>query len=595
MFTLTPLTGYSIITEFQLTNLGSISSDFLVDWGDGFVESFNTSSEHIYAKKGIYDVIISDCETLSSFTLSAFNYFIEDAINVTFDSFSAYTGCQIPCTINISSCQPIVNINLYSRNSSSNPSQINDTFWNHLSPEWAFLNSDGESVSSIDIHCDPVIIDNITIGYTASDQIFYLDDMPGTPDLLFTITQFDQDTKINSNVYASISLPISATIPSKLSITTDGLVPFANFFWSDNDVPVVITVSNDIGCSNIMHYASGYLTEVNLVDGCYGIPASSYNNPLYTEGFDIPCINSDHFVTQVLNIPSSAIPSDIYSDLNIECGVNPDEVVRERRRRSPLQMVLTATGIFNVDGILYTLSGQSDPFDVYKFEEFHQFRRFGEEENIYNLLEKFSHFNLDELPQFKKYLQSIAGDGDTLGKMYDKIVNFSSDHSDIDLCQITSIYDIASKLDADIIDFGAVFPEDIKRFLHLSSIPLQKLVGIRYMSGKLGALLYPQDSIEMGEIVAYREVGGEFVDYFESPSNTTLQNLTSFPYYENLNNYCFYRWEDSQISVVDSVINYNDEKTLINRSVIDFDTWYKDKGIVDETFDYLLTKNLLNK
>jgi hypothetical protein len=596
MITINPLTGYIQNTTFTISSDESLIPYGIIDWGDSSLSSITASNTtHIYSEKGIYDVTVSNCDVLSSFSVSAFSPFYEDTIVVNVNSASVLTNCPATFYINVSSIHPNIDVNLYSRNSNSQPPIDNSSFWDHLNPRWTFFTENEDQISTITISGTPIYDNDNLLGYTGSSMVFYKDALPGTPDILFTIPQEDRLTKINSNVYASIPLTILPTIPTHLNITTDGLIPFSGFYWSDNNIPIVITVSDNT-CSSIIHYASGYLVDINLVQGCNNLLDSSYNVPLLVENFDIPCIKNDHFRTSLLNIPSSAINSDLIQSTDIKCGVNPDEIKTERKRRNPTNIILTATGIFNVDGEIYTLSGQSTPFDVQKFEEFYKFFRKGEEQNIYNLLEQYNHFDLNELPQMQKYLQSIAGEGDTLGKMYDKIVNFDTDHADLDLCRIATIYDIAQKLDIDdVSDFNIDFPQDIERFLHLSSIPLNKLVGVRNTnSGKLGELLKSQDNLDIGEIVAYRKIGNDEIDLFESPQRSNISNLSSFPDYNNINDYCFYRWIPDEDVISDSIINYNDERNKLNSSLVTFQDWFSDYGIIDETFHYLLTKNLIN-
>ncbi len=595
MFTITPLTGNIFDTVFTVSSFG-YSGEYLIDWGDDSIDNISSSfGQHIYTKKGSYDIDISNCQTISSFSVSAFSTFFEDTISVTTSSLSAYTGCLNQLNINLSATDVITTINLYARNSQSKPAIVNTSFWNHLSPEWAFYDVDNSHISSIDIQGVPVYSGTNILGYTATSAVFFKDDMPGLVDLLFTVQQNECNASINSRAIASLSYKSVSAIPTKLNITTDGLRPFSSFQWSDVDIPYVVTVGYDQECSTILHYASGYLTDIKLVNGCYGLSPTAYQQPIISDGFIIPCLSSNHFVTKTLFIPSSAISDDVYSYSTIECGENPDEQSREILRRSPLQMVLTATGIFNVNGINYTLTGQSSPFDVYRFENFYEFYRKGEDTNIYDLIKQYNHFDFDELPMFDSYMKSIAGPGDTLGKMYDKIVNFHSDHADLDLCTIDSLYDAALKLDTDVIDFGLEFPEELKRFMNLSTIPLQKLVGIRgKLDGKVGEIINNSDTVISGEVIAYKEVGGEFFDFYESPNTSTLLNLTAFPYYDNRDAYCFYRWNLNTDSVVDSIINYNDPRNKLNRSLINSDDWYDDEGVLDETINYILTKNLLN-
>lgn len=585
MFTLLPISGNIFDTIFTISS--NSLSDYHIDWGDGIVTPI--ADTHFYTQKGIYNVRVIDCDTLSSFSLTAFSPFFEDVISVTYDSASAFTGCLTPFTINLSADSQNTTVNLYASGSRSNPSQSDTTFWQHLTPEWAFYDSDFAKITSLNIEGVPVYSGTMVVGFTAMSSVYFKDDMPNQVDLFFTIPQNNVTTPINSRTYAAFPFSIEPSIPTRLNITLDGLDDFGTFQWSDVEIPVVITATNDLSCSSIMHYASGHLINIQADSSCYGISTDSID---FLDGFSIPCLTSSSAIIKSTIVSSSAfLPDQIQSSI-VRCGENPEEQYQTTLRRSPRNMTLTATAIFDVNGTTYTLTGQSNPFNVYKFENYHEFYRKGEETSLYDLIKRFSHFDLDQLPMLNSYLSAIAGPGDTFGKVYDKVVNFGPDHSDIDLCQIDSIYDIASKIDETVLDFGLEFPEELKRFLNISSISLNKLTGIRpYRDGKVSELLSDNSLIMQGEIIAYKNNSDEYYNFYESPITTRLNNLSSLP----IGDFCFYRWEsDSRITIVDSVINYDDPRNKLDVSLIDSESWYGDEGILEETLNYILTKNLLN-
>lgn len=589
MFILSPTSGNIFDTVF------SVSSDSLLDysinWGDGIISSIDDS--HVYTEKGIYSVQVSDCEVLSAFSLTAFSPFLDDTINVTFDTSSAFAGCLTLFTINLSADSNVTTVNLYASGNDSNPSQSDTSFWQHLTPEWAFYDVDLNKITSIDITGTPVYSGTMVIGYTALSSVYFKDDMPNDIDLFFTIPQKNVSTPINSRAYAAFPFSIEPSIPTRLSITLDGLDDFGTFQWSDMMIPIVITATDDLSCSSIMHYASGYLVDAQIENGCYGI---STDASYFLEGLSVPCLTSSSVLLRSTIIASSGFLPDTITSSTVGCGENPAEQFITSVRRSPQNITLTATAVFNVDGVIYTLTGQSEPFDVYKFENYHEFHRKGEDTNLYDLIKRYNHFDLDQLPLMNSYLSAIAGPGDTFGKIYDKVVNFSSDHSNIDLCRIESIYDIAQKLDETVFDFGLEFPEELKRFLDITSVPLHKLTGVRpRRNGEITELITDESIIVSGEVIAYKDKGSDYYNFYEAPITSRFDGLTACPHYDSRNDFCYYRWTfDDKVEIVDSIINYNDPRNKLDVLAVDSESWYGDEGILEETINYILTKNLLN-
>jgi hypothetical protein len=598
MISVSPVTGNIYDTVFTLTTSG-LSGEYVVNWGDGIIEDVSSTVSHIYSSANIYDVIITDCLSSNTFSLSAFRgLFFEDGLVITYDSLSAFAGCKNTLTLNLSSQTPYTTINLYNSGSSAQPAYTNDSFWSHLNPEWGFYDTEGDNITTIDMTGTPVYSGTNIIGYTAFSDVDFKDDIYGERVLFFTVDKKEKNTKINSRVYAAVPYSVSAIAPTNLLITSDGLIPINTIQWSDHDIPFVTSVVNsDLSCSTITHYACGYLTDVKFVDGCYGLATESYTISTSSINlFDENCFYTGGYLQQVLNIPLSAIEENEIIFETVECGVNPAEASKNTIRRSPYQMTLTASGVFNVAGTVYTLTGQSNPFNVYRFENFHDFYRYGEETNVYDLIKRYNHFDFNELPKFDQYMESIFGPGDTLGKVYDKIQNLNKDHQDLDICNIDSIYDIADKLDADVFNFGLLFPEELKRIMDFTSVPLQKLIGSRvYADGKITELIESNDTISESEVIAYKESGMDTFGYYEVPQTMVLSELSSVSLFSDISQFCFYRWQDSSKKiVVDSLINYDDSRNMLDPSLTNSSDWYNDNGVLDEMYSYILTKNLLN-
>jgi hypothetical protein len=285
---------------------------------------------------------------------------------------------------------------------------------------------------------------------------------------------------------------------------------------------------------------------------------------------------------------------------------------------------LSAFGTFYYNNVKYSLSGKSDSFDVCAFENRHQFYRKGEDYNVYNILQQALPFEMDQYPNFDSYLSAVMGEGDSLGKVYDKISNFDKDHSDVDLCTPSALIDKYNKFDDDFDDFGLELPEELKRIFHFSSIPLQKLIGTRCVCNtnfvnchgcqatnicnickfdkrsNLGEKILLKENVSAGETILYKENNSDIFNFLVIEA----QDSTVYPLYsisahniisKGIDNFCFYRWDKTpQNNPIQSVVNYKDDRNMLNPSLSTNEDWFKNNGIVEEMFNYILTKNLIS-
>jgi len=616
VLTVSPLSGRVLETPFTLSFSG-LSGNYTINWGDGTITNQDTAT-HYYTAANVYNIFFTDCETSSSLAVSAYpGVFFQDSIVVNYDTDNNYTGCLQTFNLAISSRKPTANIVLYASGSNAHPATDDQTFWKHLTPEWCYYDINGDKISELNVSCSPVYSGDILLGYSALSSVYYKDDMPGTPNLFFTIKQAEESVLINTRAYAAFPFTVSAIIPNKIKISRDGIDVLDKLQWADQLVPYVTTVINDtISCSNMIHYVSGYLSEVKYVTECYGVDNAYYQSFLSE-------INP--YAIQNFLLPTSALPADtlIYSD--IPCGQNPHTGAVQRIRNVPVNVAISATGLFNVEGVIYALTGISDTFNIYPFENFHKFYRKGEDKTVYDLINKYSHINNEQSPTFNNYLSAIAGEGDSLGRVYDKIQNFTLDHFDIDTCNIESIHNIANKLGTDIDDFGLQFPEELKRMMHFFSIPFQKLVGSRCKCNtffsecqnvcgvntctlcgydkrtNLGRKLTSQDNLSAGTTILYREHGSDVYNFLPvKPQIDTiypLHTLTAQPILnKGLNSFCFFEWDQTpQNFPVEGIINYKDTRNNLSPFLSSYSDWYDDGGIVEETLNYILTKNLFSE
>lgn len=623
MIQVSPLSGIRNVTTFTF-EISPSASNPVIDWGDNTFSYTNTAT-HIYSSIGLYNVIGGGCSATSAFQLSVYGgEFFTNKLLVTSIATSSVVSNIHSFTLNLSSRNEVSTVVLYSSGSDSIPYTDQRDFWTHLQPEWYFQ-KDGEYVSEISLTGSPVYSGTHLLGYSSISSVDYIDDMPGHRVLWFTVKQTDRTVPINSRVYSTVYHDICASIPDKLFITADGIKDINRIQWSDMDIPYIISVGSSTNtATNILHYVSGNITDIKFISNCFGLDSSEFLSPISSINLTDDCLKTGGYLLTNFQLPTSALPDKFIEDNSNVCNTTYDRTEYKQTRKTPKNIVLSATGIFNYNGINYTLSGVSEPFDVYAFENRHEFYRKGEDNNIYKILKESLPFDIEQYNNLNTYLSAIAGEGDSLGKIYDSIYNFSDNHADIDTCSLGVLHDKSIMLDDPLDDFGLEFPEELKRLFNFSTIPLQKLIGSRCVCNtnfetcngcknsnictickfdkrsNLGNKLSNSDYISAGTTIVYKENGGTLFNFHTVTEQSTnvfrLQTLSAEPFYSRgVDNYCFYEWNKSpQNNPINSVVNYRDERNALNPVLSSNTDWYGNNGVIEEMFNFILTKNLVN-
>lgn len=621
MITVSPLSGFKFITPFTVS-VSPTAEDIVINWGD--LSFSNTSvASHVYSAEGVYNINAGTCSSTSAFTLSVFRGgFFENKIQVSYTNLSAFAACSNTFSIYLSSQTPSATIYLYSSGSNSYPAN-DENFWSHLNPQWRFLDVDGNPINELTVKGTPVYDNNLNVlGYSALSSVTYVDDMPGSPVLFFTMIVKECDTPINSRIYSGLSYTVVPDVPQRLLITSDGVNPINGIQWAGKSIPYVISVQGSQGCNTIMHYASGNITGVQGNQLCNGVNKTQYDFPLTSiQLFDNDCFSIGGYLRTSFTLPASALPENVYTNDQDEfnCVTKaPDEIEYTLVRYAPYT-TLSATAVIRVNGVNYSLSGVSDPFYIYRFENFHSFLRKGENVTVYDVLNKYSHFDLTTLPLFNSYLNAVAGSGDSLGKTYDKIVNIAKDTADLDICNIDFLYDIASKMDVDLDDYGLEYPEELKRLMNFFSIPLQKLIGTRCVcntqfncqaccgknicsicgfdkKSNLGDQLTMTSYVTAGQTVLIKEAGSDIYEFLPITRTSQVRHITASPVFQNgVQNYCYFKWNNfHQNNPVEGVVDYLNPNTTLSKELSSSTDWYKDNGVIEEMINFTLTKNILN-
>jgi hypothetical protein len=625
MISVSPLSGIKNVTSFTF-QISPSSANPIINWGDDSFSYSNTAT-HIYSGIGVYDIYGGTCSATSAFQLSVYSgNFFTDKILVTSIATSSIVSNIHTFTINLSSRNETNTVVLYSSGSDSIPYSDTRSFWTHLQPEWSFTYND-KNISELSMTGSPVYSGTHILGYSATSSVNYSDDMPGHRNLWFTVKQTEKNVPINSRVYSTVQHSICASIPDKLFITADGINDINRIQWAEMDNPYIISVGSSVNsATNILHYVSGNLIDIKFISDCFGVDTTSFISPLCAISLmnDINCEKTGGYILTDFNLPLSALPPVTISNNIDSCNPEYEKLEYSRSRNAPRNITLSAVGIFEYQGITYTLSGISEPFDIMALENRHEFFRKGEDINVYDILQQSLPFDITQHSNFNIYLNAVAGSGDSLGKIYDKIHNFSDDHSDIDICTIDTLMDKSIMLDDPLDDFGLELPEELKRLFNFSTLPLQKLIGSRCVCNtnfvgcggcantnictickfdkrdNLGDRLTTGDYITAGTTILYKENGGTIFNFLTvSPQDTDifkLQTLSAEPFStRGISNYCFYKWDKTpQNNPVESVINYKDPRNNLCTSLSSNDDWYADNGIIEEMFNYILTKNLID-
>lgn len=623
MIQISPLFGYKNITVFTFEDSANLPSSF-VSWGDSSF-AHKSSATHVFLEEGVYSSFGGNALETSAFNLSVFSGpYLEDRIVVERGALSSLVTLPYTFSILLSSKEQFNSVSLYASGSKSSPYIFERNFWTHLTPEWEFLYND-LPVFSVPVSGEPIFSDSVVIGYSGKTVVKFKDDLPGNPTLFFTLEKYEKDIPLNSRVYAAITHSICAVDPDILYITSDGINPLKTIQWADKEIPIVISVgSSRLSSSNILHYVSGEMTSAKLYSDCYqeNLNALSFNFSNINL-FDENCFSTGGYILSTFSYPSSALKDlEITNDLDF-CKQNYSSLEFYKTRKTPENIILSAFGVFNYDNKTFTLSGISNSFNILAFENRHEFFRKGEDYNVYEILKESLPLDFSEVPNFDLYLSSVAGSGDSLGKVYDKISNFDKDHSDIDICTPENIIDKYYQLDEEIEDFNLEMPEELKRLFHFSSIPLQKLIGTRCSCNtnfvncancqnsnickickfdkrsNLGSQIKLDEIVSKGETILYKENNSENFNFLNIESQETdsysLRELSATYIRKiGIENFCFYRWNKTpQNNPIQSVVNFKDSRNLLNPELSSNNDWYKDEGILEEIFNYVLTKNLI--
>ena len=278
------------------------------------------------------------------------------------------------------------------------------------------------------------------------------------------------------------------------------------------------------------------------------------------------------------------------------------------------------------------ISGQSSYFDILNLNPV--VAKYGEE---FDYLTQIKSYILQESLFDKKillddFIGQILGKNENveeIGKViYEKISNFVSNNSDIDVCNIQQLLSMAEETGTDLNQYLYSYPPSIRRALDILSITQKRLFGSQNAYNRsfgLSAYKFFENN-NLGEEIDIKTgtfVAGEYVVTFELFSekyklitNTIIPNhkygdiipLSSVNYnwgwelvtatreqsgLDLKNYYKFYRYvPNKKPKNYDGLINFDTNFTTITLEQSSFDDWSRFGGTMDKVLSYGFYKGL---
>ena len=212
---------------------------------------------------------------------------------------------------------------------------------------------------------------------------------------------------------------------------------------------------------------------------------------------------------------------------------------------------------------------------------------------------------------FDEFLKASAGDdvlyNESPGRVsYERIANFLQNHADIETAEIDQLDSQAKQLSVQTKTFGEGFPAAVNRLLNLFSVPKQRLRGtIQYsedFEDNIKELLEDTSVVNANEVlVAKDRQYGTYQFVIVAPIAAGALTIHSYPLSQMevaqmrdplLDNYYFFRYQESAIGHTGNIIDWDSKYTTISYSLSTAEQWYGDEGLVDIMFNKLLTKQL---
>ena len=208
---------------------------------------------------------------------------------------------------------------------------------------------------------------------------------------------------------------------------------------------------------------------------------------------------------------------------------------------------------------------------------------------------------------------AAVGDGsntptEDLGRItYERTANFGMHHEDVDTMGINQLQSTAGAVCLTAMKVDIDLPKDIQYTLDTASVPHHKLWGYKRdivnVQGSAGPELAVNTTLSAGMKIITKSKFVLAADWqlIELPiiNNELTYPLSglSIPGYINplLANYFVFSYVPMISSVIDdNIIDWSSPYTTLNRSLSTTADWYGDGGILETSFNYMLTQGIFS-
>jgi hypothetical protein len=616
-FSITPNIGNVLSTKFTVTNLtsGAVIDKYI--WNYGFENLIYEEKNPIFIFKvpGIFNVTLSAVDVegnIDTFTQTiTADLTLKDSlsfISIPPDYSEPNSKTTIPFKISVISSNPenSLNVDLFSSNSLSVPYQFVNNKWNFLTPTWKFTDLNSNFITTLSVEPTPIYNDNTIVGVSGIGEFYYIDAL-GNKNNPVTITATLQTSGFN-NYYDSfvyqypsysnnkivkknIDWYVKQKFPTTLKITGNYLDNINKLQWKGIKIPFLITCHDFLTGGIISSYPETNtlgksfpvnISLTNLIPGQYEVET----NPLYFQTTDERGFKTGGY---------------IFTSVTVLTSIEQTSIVAQTS-------ALSGTTVLS-------FSGESNNFSVMDFENKNQIKRLNES---FNNSKYFKDLALPENLNnntilFDQFFAAAVGTGylsanEDLGQtVYERIANFTSNHSDIDTCNIEQLISLAEQTNVAADNYGINFPSEIKRMLDIASTPKSKLWGIPdntpLFPQSIGTELNTRyDFLTAGTKIVLKNKFDGSIDLYMVPmqENSVVYPLSSFLGYGFLQpvliNYLFYNFDPVYSgNYIENVIDWDSESTTLSPNLSAAIDWYGDEGIIEQSFRYFLTKNIFLK
>ena len=303
--------------------------------------------------------------------------------------------------------------------------------------------------------------------------------------------------------------PPSAT---KLMFTSTGISDhkISSIKFESTNIPVVMSLSDDQD-NLIKHVEDVHIKDVQL------ITPWSWSDPRVVNFSSTPTcyIGLSSATTELTSSNFSITNNEDISDAGVRTYSSVAAVIASEQ--TARDVVLVGALSSSQTGFL---SGTSAPFNIYSKSGEDVFFKQGEEINYGETFNSYiMQENVNQHDRLLSMFNTIFGEFDSLpsavGKViYEKIHNFTSNTSDLDVSNVNAMYGLATQVDHELTKYNLSYPGGVKRLVDMFSVGIRKMVGDRQK--------YDDDFTD--EIVHYAD--GKF--RFGRNVSTTLLSTESY-------------------------------------------------------------------